>query len=154
MFLTLLLALDPVHAETGRTLATALIGVTPSGQALVRGTADYGITDRFSLTGELATQPGLGALAAGGGVMFHAIDSQWWRVSLQAMPELVLPLDGLQPRGWSAGVGPITLTTRAGVRVDWLAFWGLCFVARADRVAPFDGQGGWWEVSGGLAGRL
>ncbi len=149
-----LLSLLSAQAETGRTLATALVGVAPAGQALVRGTADYGLTDRLSLTGELGTQPGFGALTAGGGLMVHAIDSQWWRVSALAMPEFVVSFDGAPARGWSTGVGPITVAARAGVRVDWLAFWGLCFVARADRVAPFDGAGGWWEVSGGLAGRL
>ncbi len=142
------------HADTGRTHATALVGVDPGGRLLVRGAVHYGLRDRLSLVGELGTRPGLAAVGAGAGVMVHALDSDWWRISGVVLPELVVATDrGAAPARALLG-SPVGLSGRAGLQVEWLAFWGLCFVARVDRVAPLDGSGGWWEVSGGLAGRM
>ncbi|NOY26305.1 MAG: hypothetical protein GXP62_10575 [Oligoflexia bacterium] len=166
MILALLLT-SIVHADPGRTTAGLTVGTAgwnTSSQALsVRGHADYGVVRHLTVRAELGTLSRSGRLTVAAGPQLDLIDSRWWRVGLTALPELVLVGADAASQTWSSPIGPIDLGARAGLRVDWLLFWGLSLSARLDRVGSFSntakGGAGFWEGGAfdggiGLAVRL
>jgi hypothetical protein len=145
--------LTPALAAPGRAHAGLTVGVATPDPAfaqatpVVRGAVDYGVVRFVGVTGEL----GLGGsgTAVAGGLLLEPVETRWWRVGVAAMPEL--GLGDLRPGDPS--LADVQVCGRVGLRVDWLAFWGLSFTVRADRVLPLR-TAGWTEVAGGLAVRL
>lgn len=148
----LITVLAPAHATPGRTHAGLSVGAAvpdlfTEATPVVWGSLDYGVVRRFALTGEAGLGGRGGAVA--GGLLFEPVDTKWWRVGVAAMPELgfgTVRLIHVQRKD-------LELRGRVGLRVDWLAFWGLSFTARADHVFPL-GSAGWTELGAGLAVRL
>jgi hypothetical protein len=150
----ILLLASLAFAAPGRTHAGLNVGVAgvagldaPTSHAVVRGAIDYGLIRHVACTGEL----GLGGqgTSVAGGLLFEPVDSKWLRVGVALMPDFGLSeLNGSAP-----SVHDVETRGRVGLRLDWLAFWGLSFTARVDRVAPLDGAG-WTEIAGGIAVRM
>ncbi|MFH1469633.1 MAG: hypothetical protein ABIO70_34930 [Pseudomonadota bacterium] len=167
MIPVLLLALAASQADPGRVVAGATVGGSPQHGLALRGSLDYGAVPHFSVTGELGNVPGEAAAAMGLGLLAAPLDGQWWRVGVVVIPELLLPVTlpvgderfalgrAAEPLpGLQTGVLDSTLALRSGLRVNWLAFWGLTVSARADWSQPLDGQRGWAEIGAGLSARL
>ena len=165
--LPLLMALGVAQADPGRVVAGATVGGSPQHGLALRGSLDYGAVPHLTITGELGNVPGESAAAMGLGVLASPLDGQWWRVGIAVIPELMLPVTlpvggerfalghAAEPLpGLPTGVLDTTLALRSGLRVNWLAFWGLTVSARADWSQPLDGQRGWAEIGAGLAVRL
>jgi hypothetical protein len=168
LLLPLLLSLGLAQADPGRVVAGATIGGSPDRGFSLRGSLDYGAVPHFGLIAEAGTVPGYAAANMGMGLMASPLDSQWWRVSLVAMPELNVPLR--MPEAWglelpaalssdpvpglSTGVLDTSLGVRTGLRVHWLVFWGVTIAGRADWSQPLDGAPGWMELGGGMSVRL
>ncbi len=144
--IVLICLLSVAQAAPGRTVGTATISTTPGGHAGVRGSLDYGLVRHFSMTGEAGYSPFRHSVTAGLGPQVDLLDGKWWRVGLAVVPELVLPTSGAQRRPFIAAQG--------GVRVSWLAFWGLSATVRVDRVQPLVDRKGWTETGVGLSVRL
>ena len=150
----LLLALQLAMAAPNQLVAGGDVATAFSGKALFRGYLDYGLYRRLSATMELSGLPDSRAVTAGLGANFAIIDSRWWRVSIAAYPALtVAPGPGEAP-GLRLIENKLGLVARAGLRVNWLAFWGLSFTARADIVSPLVGAPPWPEVGFGIAARI
>ncbi len=137
----ILILISQASAEPGRTTAGLSVAVTPAGQLAVRGALDYGLNRRLSLIGEAGTSPEMEHLSLGAGPMLELVAAPWWRVSAVLLPELSVPVHARPELGG-----------RAGLRVSWLAFWGLSFTARIDEVIWADCQS--TELAGGLSLRL
>jgi hypothetical protein len=165
--LPLLLALGVAQADPGRVVAGATVGGSPQHGLVLRGSLDYGAVPHLTFTGELGNVPGASAAAMGLGVLAAPLDGQWWRIGVAVIPELMLPVTlpagderfalgrAAEPLpGLRTGVLDTTLAVRGGLRVNWLAFWGLTVSARADWSQPLDGERGWAELGAGLAVRL
>jgi len=144
------------HAEPGRLNAGATWAATPQGAHVWRGAADYGLWRHISLQGELGTLPTDDLQVGGaGGLLLDVVDGRWWRVGITAQPEVVFSVEpDVDPVGWRLGDSPLALEARTGLRVGWLAFWGLSFTARVDRVFTLTETPGWTEIGGGLAVRM
>ena len=122
--------------------------------ALLDGLMDYGLWDHVTVTSELATLPGLEGVAVGTGLLLCPLDGPWWRLGLTAFPELNLPLGATLAPGWQTGLLDTSLTLHTGLRLNWLAFWGLNVTGRLDRAFTLQGTAGWWEAGMGLAVRM
>lgn len=128
-------------AETGRATA-AWFGTSPRSGFTVRGGVDYGAVRRLSLAAEAGWGGPAATLSAG--VRLDAIDGHWWRVGAVVLPGIAVSgADHASPTG----------VLDVGLRASWLAFWGLSFVGRVDRLETVDGSG-WTEIGGGLGVRL
>jgi len=149
-------------ADPGRTLAGLTVGLAPEGSSTsaeappvsLRGHVDYGLVRHLTLRAELGGLPGRGQLTVSAGPQLDLIDSHWWRVGLAAQPELVLAASETPGR---AGGLPLDLDVRAGLRVDWLLFWGLCLSSRLDTILQPAPGGPWersWDAGLGLSVRL
>ncbi len=163
-----MLTLSAAHADPGRLVAGTTLGGSPDYGFNLRGSLDYGFVPHLGVTAEMGNMPGRGAASMGLGVMYAPLDGQWWRVAVVAVPELNLPVtlpdwDGQrfalghasEPLpGLATGVLDTTLSGRAGLRINWLVFWGLTFTGRADWSQPLDGSRGHAEFAGGLSVRL
>ncbi len=149
MILALALYL-PALAEPGRTVVGVMAGPTEPAGLMLRASADYGLHRRLAVTVEGgAPITDLDPLRLGVGLMVSPVNSEWWRVGVAAMPELVVPLaDGVQ-------FADSRLDARAGLRVHWLVFWGIGLSGKLDGVLPLDEpQSPGWEWGGGLWVRL
>ena len=153
----LLAALSPARADPGRAFAGLTLGATgPGARAAtsLRGHLDYGLTRRLALRAE-AGRVGPAAWGGAAGLRLDAVDGPWWRVGVTALPEVVLAAGDAPPPGWRLGAAPAGLVGRAGLRADWLLFWGLCLSGRLDRVqAGAGGTAGWWDAGLGLSVRM
>ena len=160
--LPLLFAASLALAQPGRTTGGLDAGLDLSGRPVLRAGLDYGLRHRISITAELGARlaGAEGARLAGGlGPRLDLVDGRWWRLGLIAQPELGLRVDG--PSG--AALDP-ALQGRLGLRLGWLAFWGLSLTLRVDGVQRLGwdaGQGRvslaaprWLEGGLGLAVRL
>ena len=143
--IALVMGLSLAWAAPGRAPAGATLALPPDAQLTARGSLAYLPLRRLGASAELGTTPGLSAVAAGAGPLFEIVDGPWWRVGVVAMPELHVPLI----RG---SLAP-DFAGRGGLRVGWMALWGLSLTARGDWVQPVGGPG-WAEVGAGLALRM
>ena len=152
--MSLLLALSQAHAEPFQLDAGATFGRGPDAEFVMRGSLIYGVAPRLNVIAESGVHPGFDALTLTFGPSVLPVETRWWTVGIAALPELVVPL-GYEPvRGYPTALGPLTFELRSSAQVSWLAFWGLSFTGRVDRVSPFDGEPGWTEWGVGLSGRL
>jgi hypothetical protein len=125
----------------------------------MRAGADYGLTRRLSVVGEVGNMPGSRGIIAGAGPQLELVDSRWWRLGLVLLPEVEIPFqqpptpqDNLDLRTW-VPERP-RLVAHTGTRASWLAFWGVSITGRADYIQPLLPQRGRFELGTGLSFRM
>lgn len=165
---SLLLAPAMAQADPGRVHAGLEGGLSPEGRWFAYGQADYGVLRHLSVAGEAGVLPFPGQAGVSGGLRVDLLDSSWWRIGIALEPglHLAIPETTILPvpdPGTLQGSG---FYGRGGLRVEWLAFWGLCVTGRVDQVVPLEalsselpersmlGLPGWSEIGFGLAVRM
>ncbi|MBT3218134.1 MAG: hypothetical protein HN348_03510 [Proteobacteria bacterium] len=152
--IALLLALQLASAEPGQFIAGGDVATSfDGGKAMFRGYLDYGLYRRLSTTMELSGLPDTRAVTAGLGVNFAMVDSRWWRISIAVFPALTVAPGPDKAPGLPLIEDKLALVGRAGLRINWLAFWGLSFTGRVDLVSPLVAPP-WPEVGFGIAARI